>query len=161
MKIGKARSTFRACSNNTRSRCKSHEITFSFRSECRSARGVFAIGSVYRHDDTSTARSINIIALVNGSDVKYRSRSDGFWRRSLRGSLRERASERASAFTRSLARPLTPTSLLQRQVISASSRADQTRIRRIRCNKFTVPLPIDLALSRCAVRDGRNLRSVA
>lgn len=59
-------------------------------------RGVFAIGSVYRHDDTPTARSINIIASVNGSDIKYRSRSGGFWRRSLRGSLCFHSHARAS-----------------------------------------------------------------
>lgn len=48
------------------------------------------------------------------------------------------------------------------QVISASSRADQTGIRRIQCNKFTVLLPIDivatLAISDRWLSDSRRSR---
>lgn len=103
-------------------RCKSREITFSFRSERRSAQSFCEFG------DSSTqrygrAQSINIIASVNGSGCEVPIPFG-----------RLLAVELTRRLTRSRKRRLPV------QVISGSSRADQTRIRRIRYNKFTASL---------------------
>lgn len=65
---------------STSGRCKSHGITFPFQSERGFARRSFRLHERAARAVPTSARSINIIASVNGSDTKYRSHTDGFWR---------------------------------------------------------------------------------